>query len=118
MTTPEFKAAMKHDVNKLPFELVPVKALTEIVKVLEFGKQKYHADNWRSHNGFHWRRLIGALLRHSFAFSGGEDNDPETGLSHLAHAGCCIFFLLEHVLVGLGTDDRWKYAIVASEKSE
>jgi hypothetical protein len=63
-------------------------------------------DNWR--RGMKWRRLIGAALRHLLAFSRGEDLDPETGLSHLAHLGCCTTFLLEYQLTGNGTDDRWK----------
>lgn len=99
----------KHDQGKPPLELIPTQALMEIAKVLEFGRRKYAADNWRG--GFAWRRLIGAALRHLYAFSGGEDRDPESGISHLAHAGCCILFLLEHYLVGLGTDDRYQYQI-------
>lgn len=107
--TEELKVAIKNDAGKAPFELLPTAALTEICKVLEFGKKKYAADNWRDHGGFAWRRLIGAGLRHLFAFAGGEDNDPETGFSHIAHLGCCVLFLLEHILKGLGNDDRFKY---------
>lgn len=62
--------------------------------------------NWRK--GFTWGRLSGAALRHLFAWIGGEDKDPESGLSHLAHAGCCVLFALTHELQGLGTDDRFK----------
>lgn len=96
----------KHDGEKIRLELLPTRALEEIGKVLTFGAKKYDAWNWAK--GFAWSRLIGATFRHLFAFARGEDRDPETGLSHLAHAGCCILFLLEHVLGGLGTDDRYK----------
>jgi dATP/dGTP diphosphohydrolase, N-terminal len=29
------------------------------------------------------------------AFADGEDLDPETGMSHIAHLRCCTGFLLE-----------------------
>jgi hypothetical protein len=28
------------------------------------------------------------------AYTQGQDTDPETGLSHMAHVGCCVMFLL------------------------
>jgi hypothetical protein len=60
--------------------------------------------NWRK--GMAWHRLFGAALRHLWAWYRGEKADPETGLSHLAHAACCVLFLLTYELKGLGTDDR------------
>jgi len=47
-------------------------------------------------------------FRHMYAFADGEDMDKETGLSHLAHARCCMAFLLEYQGVKIGTDDRFK----------
>lgn len=43
----------------------------------------------------------------------GERCDPETGESHLAHAACCLLFLLVHEIQGLGEDDRHQYLDVA-----
>ena len=95
----------KNDSEKLVRpELLPVEALEEIAKVLAFGARKYEANNWRK--GFKWMRTFGALLRHLYAWARGEDNDPETGLSHLAHAGCNVLFLLTFVLTKTGEDDR------------
>lgn len=96
--------AIKHDAGKIPMELLPAPALEEIARVLQFGAKKYAAWNWAK--GFGWTRLAGAALRHLFAWVNGEDRDPESGLSHLAHAGCCILFLITHERCGLGTDDR------------
>lgn len=98
--------ATKHDSEKNPLELLPFEALEEIGKVLQFGAKKYDSHNWRK--GFVWSRLIGAALRHIFAFARGEDKDPETGFSHLAHAGCCVLFLLSFTITNNGTDDRVK----------
>lgn len=96
--------AVKADAEKVRLELLPIRAITEVGKVLTFGGKKYGADNWRL--GMQWRRLIGAAFRHLFAFARGEDRDPETGLPHLAHATCCLLFLLTYQLEGLGHDDR------------
>ena len=101
-----YQTAVKHDTNKIPVELLPSQALEEIAKVLAFGAIKYDSWNWAK--GFKWMRLIGAAIRHLYAFQRGEDKDPESGLSHLAHAGCCVLFLLQHEISKLGQDDRYK----------
>lgn len=96
----------KHDDGKPRMDLLSPQALVEIANVLSVGAKKYDDHNWRK--GFDWSRLYGAALRHLLAHMDGEDHDPETGLSHLAHAGCCIMFLIEHESKGLGNDDRYK----------
>lgn len=99
-------SATKHDQEKIPLELLSPVALNMIGEVMAFGAKKYAAHNWRK--GMAWSRLIGAALRHLFAYLGGEDKDPESGLSHIAHAGCCVMFLLEYIAKDLGEDDRYK----------
>ena len=99
--------AQKFDQNKSPLELLPPDALFAIADVLAFGAKKYATHNWAK--GFAWSRLSGAALRHLFAWSRGEKADPESGLSHLAHAGCCLLFLLDHEILKLGVDDRRQY---------
>lgn len=98
-------AATKHDSDK-PYrpELLSFAALEEVSKVLVHGAAKYGDHNWRK--GFKWSRLLGAALRHLFAWARGENSDFESGFSHLAHAMCCVMFLLEHQLNNLGEDDR------------
>tara|TARA_Y100000310_G_scaffold342527_1_gene446179 strand:- start:24216 stop:24560 length:345 start_codon:yes stop_codon:yes gene_type:complete len=84
---------MKFDGGKVRPSLLPVESLEQICEVLEFGAQKYAANSWQSVEGGK-ERYFDALQRHLWAFQKGEVNDPETGLSHLAHAGCNILFLL------------------------
>jgi len=96
----------KFDYGKPPMDLLSTEALTQIAKVLDFGRQKYNSHNWRK--GMSWSRLVGAGLRHLTAFNNGEDLDPETGLSHLAHLGCCTMFLLEFIKTHPEFDDRYK----------
>jgi hypothetical protein len=70
--------------------------MEQIVQVLEHGAKKYDIDNWKmveGASGFNGR-YANALLRHVIAYCSGEEKDPESGLSHLAHAGCNCLFLL------------------------
>lgn len=97
--------AVKFDAGKPRAELLPPIATLEVVKVLTYGASKYTDHNWRL--GFRWTRPIGASLRHIMAWLGGEDNDPETGINHLAHAACSLLFVIETQALDLGEDDRW-----------
>ena len=98
--------AVKFDYSKPRWDLLPFDALEEIVKVLSHGAIKYGDRNWES--GFRWGRIYGSLMRHLCAWFRGEDNDLETGLSHLSHAGCNVLFLITFALRKLGSDDRSK----------
>lgn len=68
--------------------------LLEVGKVLTFGSKKYADHNWK-HVPNAAERYQAALMRHLLAYNTGEAHDPETGLSHLAHAACCVLFMLE-----------------------
>jgi len=83
----------KFDAGKLDYTLVPFEGLEEIIKVLMFGAQKYDRHNWK-HVDNAPQRYTAAAFRHLAAHTRGEMTDHETGLSHLAHAGCCVLFLL------------------------
>lgn len=96
--------AKKFDTGKTPWELLPMDALAEVAKVLQFGATKYGAYNWT--RGMSYSRLVGAACRHLLQeWWCGRKVDSETGLSHLAHAACCILFLLAYELRGIGEDD-------------
>ena len=84
----------KSDGSKVALHLIPPELVVEIGKVLTFGAAKYAPRNWE--RGMEWHRAYGALLRHMLAWWNGEELDPETGLSHLAHAGCCLAFLITY----------------------
>jgi Domain of unknown function (DUF5664) len=97
---------VKHDQDKPDMSLLSNTALVKIAQVMSYGKKKYSAHNWRG--GFVWSRPLAAAARHLYAYIGGEDKDPETGLSHLAHACCCLFFILEFEESHKELDDRYK----------
>lgn len=87
------REGVKFDAEKLQPTLLPVESLEKIVEVLQFGAKKYSRDNWKKVEGG-YERYFDALLRHLYSAQKGETNDEESGLSHLAHAGCCLLFLL------------------------
>ena len=97
---------VKFDAGKVRTDLISPVAINELAKVLTFGAKKYADNNWRK--GLQWSRVLGAALRHILAYMGGQDKDPETGLSHLAHAFCCLMFLLEYEITHKELDDRYK----------
>jgi len=92
------RTAVKADTGKPNLSLLPYDAIEEITKVLDFGAHKYAAHNWKEGGGFSWTRVFSSLMRHLFAWAKGKDTDPESGLSHLAHAGCNVLFLLHYSL--------------------
>ncbi len=103
--------ATRADAGKLNWSLMPFDALEEILKVLEFGALKYDGWNFAKGEGMKWTRVSNSLVRHLFAWMRGEDNDPESGCSHLGHLGCNVIFLLYYIrygeVYGAG-DDRFK----------
>lgn len=88
---------IKFDTNKVEWHLLPIDSVEEVVKVLQFGAQKYDAWNWAAGSGFKYTRLFNSTIRHLFAWARGEDLDPESGLSHISHACCNLLFLLHYI---------------------
>lgn len=97
---------VKFDHGKTRYDLFTQEALDQIGQVLTYGATKYAARNWEK--GIPYGRVFAAIMRHMWAWWGGEKNDPDTGLNHLAHAGCNIVFLLTYEKRGMAEqwDDR------------
>jgi len=80
------------------FDLLPPDALWQIAEHFGRGAAKYADRNWE--RGYDWSLSYGALMRHSVAWWGGEDLDPETGSHHMAavafHAMALITFAATH----------------------
>lgn len=94
----------KHDQDKVRMDLFAPEMIEGVSTVLTIGAAKYGDRNWE--RGMDWSRPYGALMRHMFAWWRGEKTDPETGKSHLWHAGCCLMFLIAYEERGTGRDDR------------
>ena len=77
------------------------------VAAKEAVEKKYGDYNWKG--GLKFSRLIAACLRHVYLYLSGESLDSETGLSHIAHACCCLLMLLDFIISGRNSlDDRYK----------
>lgn len=85
---------IKFDQKKQRWDLLPFGPLKEIVQVLTYGAHKYEPDNWQQVPDAR-SRYFSALMRHITAWN-GEARDPESGFTHLAHAACCVLFLMWH----------------------
>lgn len=85
---------IKYDSEKPDYSLLPPLVLDEVVKVLTYGASKYSRENWRQLDDGK-NRYFAAAQRHLWALRRGETHDEESGLSHAAHAICCMMFYYE-----------------------
>lgn len=92
----KLQEGIKYDGDKLRTDLIPPECIESVAWIYTFGAKKYDDNNWRK--GMKFSRVYGALLRHIFAWYGGEDNDPETGKSHTWHAMWCCITLAYYML--------------------
>lgn len=85
---------VKHDVDKIRFDLIDHEFEAEIAAVLTHGAAKYDDNNWRRAEPKEARaRYYAAMRRHMLAYLRGEEIDPESGQPHLACAACSLMFL-------------------------
>ena len=87
--------SLRHNNGKPDYSLIPMAALAEVAKVLEYGASKYERGNWLKPTS--WEVSFACLQRHMSAWQAGEDNDDESGRSHIAHAACNLLQML-HML--------------------
>jgi len=85
---------LKYDGDKPAYDLISSEFLDGIAQVSLFGANKY--DKWNWAQGIHYGRVFAALMRHLWAFWRGEENDKETNMPHLWHAGCCLMYLTHY----------------------
>jgi hypothetical protein len=96
----------KFDAGKAPISMISRESLEEIALAFAYGANKYGRDNYKG--GLAFTRFADAALRHLIAYVSGEDKDPESGLSHLAHAGASICMLIWMTKNRPEQDDRYK----------
>ena len=92
--------------GKPKWSLVPQSALIPMVQVLEYGATKYDPFNWQK--GLSITETCESLKRHLDAFMEGEDDDPESTLSHIGHIQCNALFLSWMMKNRPDLDDRFK----------
>lgn len=103
--------ASRFNQGKRRWNLLPLEVFEPVVKVLEFGANKYAAWNFAEGDGLSWTEVLDSMKRHIMAWERGEDLDPESGESHLGHIGCNLMFLLyymQYIEQYSSKDDRKK----------
>lgn len=103
---PPLTEGTKADTGKVRMDLLPPELLFGVSEILEFGAKKYEDRNWEK--GMDWGRVFAACMRHMWSWWKGEQNDPETGKSHLWHAATNIAFLIAYEERKIGKDTRAK----------
>ena len=69
--------------GKLQWSLVDFNSLESLVRVLEFGAEKYSPNNWKK--GLEKKATLDCLMRHLIALMNNEELDKESGESHIGH---------------------------------
>lgn len=100
-----------HGMRKLPMELIPMTALVQEAAVYGLGAdcpaKAYGRYNWRQ-SRIDAQTYIGAIGRHLALWAAGEDVDPESGVSHLAHIRACCGIAIDAADAGSFEDNRLK----------
>lgn len=91
--------------RKPPLHLIPPAAEVLESVVMALGAKKYGEFNWRA---AHVKAsvYVAAARRHLLQWFDGQDDDAESGVSHLAHARACLGILLDARATGNLVDDR------------
>ena len=92
---------------KTPLGLIPPYAMEQTAWVHKLGASKYGIFNWRS-TGVCASTYVHAIMRHLNAWRDGEDLDPESGISHLAHIACSCNIMMDANYCEKLQDDRNK----------
>ena len=95
---------VKHDSEKLRYDLLPPHAVEQVVEVLTYGANKYVDRNYEK--GMEISRVFAATQRHLNAYWRGQDLDEESALPHIAHAITDLMILLEIERLHPELDDR------------
>ena len=98
---------LRHNSDKLRYDLIPPLANREYAKVWTQALGKYPEGNWEK--GMPWTEVIASAMRHLEAIRLGEDIDIESGLLHAAHLQCNAAMLTEYYFTKQDFDNRKKY---------
>jgi hypothetical protein len=100
-TNPKDKIA----ISKLDMSLFPTTAVAYGALAMTEGDLKYGGYNYRP-GGVLSSVYVAALERHIAKWFNGEEEDPETGVPHLANALACVAILIDSKECGVLKDDR------------
>ena len=93
--------ALKKPEGKVTWRLLPFLAIEQIALVMMYGAKKHSPGGWKTGTYAEAREeYFDAAYRHLVIewWEKGITFDPDTGLPHLAHAGCNVIFLIWYEL--------------------
>jgi hypothetical protein len=106
----------RYNDGKPEYSLIPLIALRECARVFMYGRNKYDAWNWAK--GMDWLIPYDCMMRHMEAWQRREENDPESGLSHLGHAMCNLVMLCFYALCYPQGDNRPPAELFTAEPTQ
>jgi len=92
-------------VKKVPFSTVPTPVLGELGLAMLEGAAKYGRHNFRA-IGVRASVYFDATMRHVTGWWEGQDNDPDSGISHITKAIASLVVLRDAMMRGNWADDR------------
>ena len=92
-------------ISKAPMSTVSAAVLMEVGVAMLEGASKYGRHNYRA-AGVRASVYYDALMRHAMAWWEGEDNDPDSGMSHITKAITTLVVLRDAMIQDKFTDDR------------
>lgn len=95
---------VKFDGGKARWDLMPSRPMDELARVFTIGAIKYGERNWEK--GIKWGKIFAAMMRHAWAWWGGEIYDPVDGQHHLASVAWGALVLMEYEQTHAALDDR------------
>jgi len=87
------------------FSVIPTAALVHLGEVMKLGANKYGAFNWRE-TPVPAETYVDAIGRHLLSWQDGEDLDPESSMSHLAHIMASCAIIIDAMENGMLEDNR------------
>lgn len=92
-------------IEKAPMSAVPCGVLMELGLAMLEGARKYGRHNYRV-SGVRASVYYDAAMRHLMSYWEGEDNDTDSGISHVTKAIACLVVLRDAKMNAKLTDDR------------
>lgn len=86
--------SLRFNKGKSRWSLIHYASIEPLVKVLEFGAEKYSRDNWKT--GLDPKEILDSLSRHLFSLIDGEEYDKESGEHHIGHILANSMFYYYH----------------------
>lgn len=108
ITLPDNNPKSAMGLKKAPtLSVIPASSQLVLGQVMALGAAKYGRFNWRE-KSVAGTVYTDAIQRHLIAWMAGQDNDPESGVSHLGHVMACACILIDAMASGNLVDDRSK----------